>query len=844
MFSKKLSYAVLVLLIVASLLLAACGPTEEPTEAPTEAAPTEAPPVAEPTGGELEIFSWWTAGGEADGLNAMYEVFKSEYPDVEIVNATVAGGAGSNAKAVLATRMQAGDPPDSFQVHAGHELIDSWVAADKMEPVTFIFEENGWLDKYPQGVIDVLSYEGEIWSVPVNIHRSNVLWYNKQIFADNGLEAPATFDDFFAAADTLQAAGVTPLALGDNGIWAATHLMESVLLGTLGPQAYRGLWTGETDWNGAQVQEALDTFARMMDYVNEDHAALSWDQAAQLVADGDAAMTIMGDWAEGYFKSIGLTPNQEFGWAPSPGTDGTFIMLSDSFGLPQGAPHRDNAVAWLELCGSQEGQDAFNPLKGSIPARTDGDRSLYDEYLTSAMDDFSSNEIAPSLAHGAAASEGWVTSFNDAMTLFVTDLDVAGAQSAMAQACTDADVCGAAPPPQAGLSGELEIFSWWTAGGEADGLNAMYEVFAEKYPEVEIVNATVAGGAGSNAKAVLATRMQAGDPPDSFQVHAGHELIDSWVAADKMEPVTFIFEENSWLDKYPQGVIDVLSYDGEIWSVPVNIHRSNVLWYNKQVFADNGLEAPATFDDFFAAADTLQAAGVTPLALGDNGIWAATHLMESVLLGAMGPQAYRGLWTGETDWNGAEVQEALDTFARMMEYVNEDHAALSWDQAAQLVADGDAAMTIMGDWAQGYFTSIGLEADVDYGWAPSPGTGGTFIMLSDSFGLPQGAPHRDNAVAWLTLCGSQEGQDAFNPLKGSIPARTDGDRSLYDVYLLSAMDDFSSNEIAPSLAHGAAASEGWVTAFNDVMTLFVTDLDVAGAQSAMAQACVDAGVCQ
>ncbi|MGD8626687.1 MAG: ABC transporter substrate-binding protein, partial [Anaerolineae bacterium] len=387
-------------------------------------------------------------------------------------------------------------------------------------------------------------------------------------------------------------------------------------------------------------------------------------------------------------------------------------------------------------------------------------------------------------------------------------------------------------------------FSWWTAGGEADGLNAMYEVFKSEYPDVEIVNATVAGGAGSNAKAVLATRMQAGDPPDSFQVHAGHELIDSWVAADKMEPVTFIFEENGWLDKYPQGVIDVLSYEGEIWSVPVNIHRSNVLWYNKQVFADNGLEAPATFDDFFAAADTLQAAGVTPLALGDNGIWAATHLMESVLLGAMGPQAYRGLWTGETDWNGAEVQEALDTFARMMEYVNEDHAALSWDQAAQLVADGDAAMTIMGDWAQGYFTSIGLEADVDYGWAPSPGTGGTFIMLSDSFGLPQGAPHRDNAVAWLTLCGSQEGQDAFNPLKGSIPARTDGDRSLYDVYLLSAMDDFSSNEIAPSLAHGAAASEGWVTAFNDVMTLFVTDLDVAGAQSAMAQACVDAGVCQ
>jgi len=439
---KRTVWSLVNLLVVVSVLVAACGGGEKATETPKpEATQAPQPSAAPPTGGKLEIFSWWTAGGEADGLNAMYKIFSGLYPEIEIINATVAGGAGSNAKAVLATRMQSGDPPDSFQVHAGHELIDSWVVADKMEPVTSIFEENGWLDSYPPGVIDILSYNGEIWSVPVNIHRSNVLWYNKQVFADNGLTLPTTLDEFFAAADTLQAAGVTPLALGDNGIWTATHLFESVLLASMGPDNYRKLWTGEMDWNGEEVTGALETYARMMEYVNEDHAALSWDQAAQLVADGDAAMTIMGDWAEGYFKSIGLTPDVEFGYAPSPGTGGTFIMLSDSFGLPKGAPDRDNAIAWLTVCGSQEGQDAFNPLKGSIPARTDGDRSLYDAYLQSAMDDFGSNEIAPSLAHGAAASEGWVTAFNDVMTLFVADLNVADAQQGMAQACQDAGVC-------------------------------------------------------------------------------------------------------------------------------------------------------------------------------------------------------------------------------------------------------------------------------------------------------------------------------------------------------------------------------------------------------------------
>ncbi len=429
----------LILSVVAALLLAACAAPAAPADS-GEAAPA-AEEASSADGGQLEIFSWWTSGGEADGLNAMYEVLSAQYPDLEIVNATVAGGAGSNAKAVLTTRMQSGDPPDSFQVHAGHELIDTWVVADAMEPVTFLFEENGWLENYPPGVIEILSSDGEIWSVPVNIHRSNVLWYNKDLLADNGLEVPVTFDDFFAAAETLQAAGITPMALGDNGVWADVHLLETVMLGVMGPEAYRGLWTGETDWNGPEVADSLETFARMMGYANEDHAALSWNEAAQLVVDGDAAMYVMGDWVAGLYTSLDLTPGEDYGYAPSPGTDGVFMMLSDSFGLPKGAPNRDNAVNWLTVAGSKEGQDAFNPLKGSIPARTDGDRSLYDTYLLSAMDDFASNEIAPSLAHGAAASEGWVTAINDAMSLFVADLDVAGAQANMAQACVDAGVC-------------------------------------------------------------------------------------------------------------------------------------------------------------------------------------------------------------------------------------------------------------------------------------------------------------------------------------------------------------------------------------------------------------------
>jgi len=404
---------------------------EEPVaEEPIAEEPAEVPALS----GEVEVFSWWTAGGEAEGLQAMIDIFNEKYPDVEFINATVAGGAGTEAKPVLIARMTGGDPPDSFQIHAGHELIDTWGVGDYLEPVNFIFEEEGWLDFYPEDMISILSKGDDILSVPVNIHRSNVLWYNKAVFEENGIEAPTTFDEFFAAADVLKAAGITPLAMGEA--WTAKHLFENVLLGVIGADDYVGLMDGSVRWDSDGVKEAIQTFVDLLDYVNADNSALGWDAAAQYVIDGTAAMTVMGDWAEGYFKSKGLTPDVEFGYVPSPGTSGIFMALSDTFCLPKGAPNRDNAIAWLKICGSKEGQDAFNPLKGSIPSRTDADISLYDVYLKSAIADFSSNIITPSITHGAAVSETWSTAIGDVITLLLADKDVDAAAAAL-QAAAD-----------------------------------------------------------------------------------------------------------------------------------------------------------------------------------------------------------------------------------------------------------------------------------------------------------------------------------------------------------------------------------------------------------------------
>jgi glucose/mannose transport system substrate-binding protein len=379
--------------------------------------------------GQLEMFSWWTSGGEASGLSKMYDLYRSKYPGIEIMNATVAGGAGANAKAILKTRIMGGDPPDSFQVHAGQE-VSSWVKAGKLEQIDDLYKSEGWESVFPKDLLDILKIDGHYYSVPVNIHRSNEIWYNKKIFKDNNITPPKTWDEFFAAADKLAAKKITPFALGDNGQWVDVQIFECILLSVFGQTAYNGLWTGKTDWNNPKVAQALEIFKKLLGYINSDHTALSWDQSVQYVIEGKAAMTLMGDWAVGEFISKNFT---DYGWFAPPGTDGTFLMLSDSFAIPIGSKNPENAKLWLKLCGTAEAEDAFNPLKGSIPPRTDAGKGNYSEYLKAAIKEWSSNKLAPSCAHGAAAPEGWVSDITNAIIPFIIKKDVPKEQKSLVE---------------------------------------------------------------------------------------------------------------------------------------------------------------------------------------------------------------------------------------------------------------------------------------------------------------------------------------------------------------------------------------------------------------------------
>jgi glucose/mannose transport system substrate-binding protein len=461
--SKKMWYSLMAVLVVTMMMLSACGPaatpvatqppaTEVMTQAPTEAAtqaPTEAATQA-PTGtGEVEVFSWWVGPGEADGLDAMVKIFNQKYPDIKFVNAAVAGGAGTNAKAVLATRLQGGDPPDSWQAHAG-EATFAYADAKQIQPLDDFFKSSGFDQALPASLLPLISKDGHPYSVPVNIHRSNVMWYNPKVLSDAGVTIPdggfKTYDEFFAACDKIKAAGKICLALGPA--WTAEHLFENVVIGTMGADGWASLWDGTADWTSPDVTKALTNYAKVLSYTNSDAATLSdWQPAAQLVTNGDAAFNIMGDWAYGYFANpapngLALKPHEDFDWTPPPGTQGIFVFLADSFVMPVGNKNPEGTMAWLTVAASKEGQEAFNPLKGSICARTDCDQSLFSEYSQNAAKDWASNKVVGSLTHEVVGNPSLNSAIATALGVFVADPSkLAEFQTALAEACKAGGVC-------------------------------------------------------------------------------------------------------------------------------------------------------------------------------------------------------------------------------------------------------------------------------------------------------------------------------------------------------------------------------------------------------------------
>src|ERR1700760_156237 len=120
----------------------------------------QAPLSSQATGEKkLEVFSWWTSGGEATALDALFTVYNKQYPGVEIVNAAVAGG--DAAQHVLRTRLAGGNPPDTWQSHVGWELLGQYVEPGYCQPVNDVYQAENWEKVLPEQLVKLLTKDGK-----------------------------------------------------------------------------------------------------------------------------------------------------------------------------------------------------------------------------------------------------------------------------------------------------------------------------------------------------------------------------------------------------------------------------------------------------------------------------------------------------------------------------------------------------------------------------------------------------------------------------------------------------------------------------------------------------------
>ena len=221
----------------------------------------------------------------------------------------------------------------------------------------------------------------------------------------------------------------------------------------------------------------------------------------------------------------------------------------------------------------------------------------------------------------------------------------------------------------AGHAAQVEVLHYWTSGGEAKSVAELKKALAAK--GVAWKDFAVAGGAGENAATALKARVISGGAPTAAQVKG--PAIQEWGKEGVLANIDAVAVAEKWDTLLPPAVIPIMKYKGSYVAAPVNVHRVNWLWVNPAVLKKAGAKAPATLDEFFAAADKIKAAGMIAVAHGGQP-WQDATMFESVALGVGGAEFYKKalVQLDQAALTGPTMVKTFDTLARIKTYIDRD----------------------------------------------------------------------------------------------------------------------------------------------------------------------------
>lgn len=320
---------------------------------------------------------------------------------------------------------------------------------------------------------------------------------------------------------------------------------------------------------------------------------------------------------------------------------------------------------------------------------------------------------------------------------------------------------------EGGVSGSITV--WEHDYSFEDSLEKIIEGFNEQYPDVQVDYEIKADG---DYYSLLQTAIQSGDGPDLFWTNGTAttnmpDLVSNDACTDLSGSVDFSFLSDS--------AMDLATIDDGIYSVPWMTLDTRTVYYNKDMFAENGWEVPATFSEFEELLATIKAAGVTPISLSHDS-WSALFAFEPVLAGYDADYS-AGLQDYTSKADGTPAREALQ---KMVDWANAGYFGDNWtgvlDNSAQILAftTGSAAMDIAGSWDA--TTIMENNPDLNLGAFAIPDENGNTGLVgtsSNGFSVNSASDNMDAAIAFANYCASKEAQTIWVQSQGAVSASPD-----------------------------------------------------------------------
>lgn len=335
-----------------------------------------------------------------------------------------------------------------------------------------------------------------------------------------------------------------------------------------------------------------------------------------------------------------------------------------------------------------------------------------------------------------------------------------------------------------GDSDTIHVLVYGDAGNKVEK-----EVIAEfnKTSKVKAVLDTIPG---ADYQSKLQTIINTKQAPDVFYNWGGGS-IKPFVEAGLLEPLDDMIKQDPKLKSmFLPSVFNAAEVDGKPYGIPMRGTQPVLLFDNKQVLADAGVQQPKTWDDLLGAISKLKAKGVTPIALGGGDKWPTLMWFEYLYDRVAGPDLLKKALSGDKDvWAGADSKRALTMIKQLVDSgafgKNFDSVKYTDGGSPTLVRKGKAAFELMGSW---YFSQQQTDAPefaksgLEYTTFPSiPGSKGDVNDLvgntNNYYSVMKKAPHKDAIAKFLAFMYSDRFVNSQLAI-GNLPTTTNAKAQL------------------------------------------------------------------